>query len=527
MTYDLLIKDGTIVDGTGKPRFRGDIGVSGERIKDVGTPGLIGAEGAKTISAYGRFVAPGFIDITSHADKNWSLFANPIQDYLLTQGVCTILVGNCGTSLAPLPAAPQAVESFKKWLLTPGITVNWLTVSEFLAELAKRPLGVNVGTLIGHGTVRRGLTRGESRPLTEEELPQFAQVIQRGMAEGAFGLSTGLVYSHEAPATPEELSALAKAVAAGDGVYKTHLRHEGFNLAPAVNETVEIVRASRARAVISHLKAIGKRAWPVFGKAIAMIQRASDDGLAFYFDISPYQRTGSFLYLLLPPWARAGGFVEILKRLRDPAVRSTIAAELQHLTIHYERYVVATSVTPNTNGKTIQEIATRTGQTPEDTILELLLANDCRVTIFGKVISGKNLATGIAHPLGMIASNGSGISAELRRTEKLVHPRSSGSATHFLHRFIREHELLSWEEGIRKMTSFPAAVIGFRDRGRIQQKYCADLVIFDPEEIRDCSTYRNPFVHSIGIHHVIVNGKLAVESGQLTGAAAGQVLKKS
>ena len=526
MTFDILVKDGTIIDGTGKPRFQGDIGISDERIKAIGTPNLAGAVGRKTISAFGRFVAPGFIDITSHADKNWALFSNPQQDYLLTQGVTSILVGNCGTSLAPLPAR-QAVESFKKWLLVPGITVNWLAVGEFLAELAKRPLGVNVGTLIGHGTVRRGLTRGESRPLTEEELPQFSQVIERGIREGAFGLSTGLVYSHEAPASPEELSELAKAIAAADGVYKTHLRHEGFNLAPAVNETVEIVRTSKARVVISHLKAIGKQAWPVFGKAIAMIERASDDGLAFYFDIFPYQRTGSFLYLLLPPWARAGGFAEILKRLRDPATRATIVTELQRLTIHYDRYIVATSATPSTNGKTIQEIAARTGETPEDTILELLLANDCRVTIFGKAISGKNLATGISHPLGMIASNGSGISAELRRTEKLVHPRSSGAATHFLHRFIRERGLVSWEEGIRKLTSFPAGVIGFRDRGRIQEKSYADLVIFDPEEVHDGSTYRNPFVHSTGIHHVIVNGKLAIENGQLTGIAAGQVLKKS
>lgn len=524
--FDLLIKDGTIIDGTGKPRFRGDIGIRGERIKAVGNPNLPGAEAKKTISAFGKFVTPGFVDITSHADVNWSLFENPGQDYLLTQGVTTILVGNCGTSLAPL-ASREATESLRKWDHLAEVTINWLTVGEYVAELSKRALGVHIGTLMGHGTIRRGILKGAMRQLTVEELHQFADLLTRGMAEGAFGLSTGLAYSHEAAANHEELTAISRLLAETDGIYKTHLRSESSNLVPAINEAVQIARGSRARVIISHFKAIGRRAWPFFKKTLGMIERANEDGLPFHFDISPYQRTGSFLYLLLPAWAREGGFDPMLERIQNQDTRSRIITELRNQTIHPERYIVATSITPGVNGKTIAEIASRAGQSPEETILELLLANRGRVTVFGNTLSFRNLTLGLAHPLGIIASDGSGVSPALGKSGRLVHPRSTGCFPHFLHKFVRGHQLLSWEEGIHKITSLPAEIVGFKERGRIEKGYHADLVIFDPETIRDRSTYHNPYVHPVGIEAVIVNGELAIENGQLTGTAAGHVLRKA
>lgn len=526
MTYDILIKDGTILDGSGKPRFRGDIGVSNGRIKDIGNPILPGATGAKTISAFGKFVTPGFIDITSHADQNWSLFQNPMQDYLLTQGVTTILVGNCGSSLAPLPSK-ESVDSLRKWTTESGANINWLTLGEFLAELGRHPLGVNVATLVGHGTIRRGITKGETRPLTIEEIQQFVEVLERSLAQGAFGLSTGLLYSHESAATADELIVFARTLANSSAVYKTHLRSEGLNLIPAVNEALQIARSANVTVVASHLKAIGRKAWRSFKDALEIIARAKEGNAKFYFDISPYQRTGSFLYLLLPLWAREGGFSDMLLRIGDPEGRKKIEEGLERLTLHYDRYIVANSVTASVNGKTIAEIAERAGVRPEETVLDLLLANRGRVTVFGKTLASKNIEMGIRHPLGIIASDASGISADLGRTGKLVHPRSSGAFPHFLHKFVREKELVSWEEGIYKISGLPAEAVGFKERGRIEKKYHADIVVFDPEKIRDQSTYHNPFVHSTGVEAVIINGKLAIENGELTGVAAGEVVKKS
>lgn len=526
MIFDILIKDGTIIDGSGQPRFRGDVGIQDGRIQDIGRPALEGAKAAKTITAADKFVAPGFIDITHHADHNWSLFQNPGQDYLLTQGVSTILVGNCGTSYAPLPSR-EAIESLRKWLPSAGININWLTMREFLAELERHELGVNVATLIGHGTIRRGILKNAPRPLTPDELSELIGLMRQGMRDGAFGLSTGLIYSHEASATLEELTALARAVAEADGIYKTHLRHEGTNLAPAVNEAVELRREANVRVIISHFKAIGKRSWPTFPKTLQMIERANEDGANFHFDISPYQRTGSFLYLLLPPWAREGGFGAMLERIQNPETRTRIIAALKGETIVPDRYIVASSAIPGANGKTVLEMAEHANQTPEEAILDLLSASRGKVTIFGKTLSFNNLLAGIAHPLGVIASDGSGVSTELIQSGKLVHPRSTGAFPHFLHRFVKEREVMTWEEGIRKITSLPAEVAGFRERGRIQPQYRADIAVFNPEAIRDRSSYHNPYVHATGIEAVVINGKLAIESGQPTGVAAGQVLRRS
>ncbi len=526
MTYDLLIKDGMIIDGSGKPRFRGDIGISDGRIKDIGTPSLDGAEAGKIVPAAGKVVAPGFIDITSHADKNWSLFNSPEQDYLLTQGITAILVGNCGSSLAPLPSH-EAVDSLKKWSQGGESNINWLTIAELLEELPRHRPGVNIGTLMGHGTIRRGILKGQSRPLNSEELEQVVDQIQKGLTEGAFGLSTGLIYGHEAAATATELAAMAKAAARAGGIYKTHLRHEGANLVPAVNEAVQIGRESGAPVIISHFKAIGRKSWHSFKNAIEIIERAVEDKVKLNFDISPYQRTGSFLYILLPGWTREGGFSEMLKRIENPANRKDIIAELKKLTLHHERYIVATSSTENVNGRTIAEIAERAGTAPEEAILELLLANRGRVVIFGKTLSVKNLHAGLTHPLGIIASDGSGVSQGIINEGKLVHPRSTGAFPHFIQKYVNEKKLVSLEEGVRKVTSLPASAVGFEGRGRIEKKFHADVIVFDPEKIRDHSTYHNPYVHSTGVDAVILNGKVALENGLVAEARSGEVLRKS
>lgn len=523
MTFDILIKDGTILDGSGQPRFRGDVGISSGAIAAVGNPALEGAEAPKVIDAAGKFVSPGFVDITSHADTSGALLLNPHQGYLLTQGVTSILGGNCGASLAPI-ASPEAVGALSKWGFGSAANVNWLTFGKFLDELSKQPLGVNFGTLVGHDTLRRGILRGESRVMTPEELEQFRELLSRSLDEGAFGLSTGLVYGHEAPATAAELTAMSRVLAAKGTIYKTHLRSEGANLLAAVNEAIQISRESGASIIISHLKAIGRKSWPFFGRALEMIGRTAEDGVKVHFDLSPYRRTGSFLYLLLPAWAREGGFNVMLERLRKPEHRSAIIGELKSATLHFDRYIVAS---PQGGGRTIAELAELSTSPPEEVMLNLLAASRGRAIVLGRTVSFPNIVTGIRHPLAVVASDGTGVMAEADRAGVLVHPRSTGCFPHFLHMFVREKEIVSWEEGIHKITSRPAELVGFKGRGRIAPKFAADIVVFDPEQIRDRSTYQNPYVHPIGIEAVIVNGKLAVENGQLTGTAAGEVLKKA
>jgi len=525
MVYDILITDGMVIDGTGNQRFLADIGIKDGLIHEIGVPKLAGADAKVNVSAFGKFVVPGFVDITSHADQNWSLFLNPSQDYLLAQGVTSILVGNCGTSLAPL-ISEESIASLKKWDQTGGSNINWVSTKEFLDELGRHPLGVNVGTLVGHGTIRRGVTHGATRPLTKEETAETTGVLARSLADGAFGLSTGLSFGHEGAASTDELVAIARVVAERGGIYKTHLRDEGADLIPAVNEAIHISREARTPVVISHAKAVGRKAWPSFGNALAMVERAAEAGHAIRFDISPYERTGSFLYVVLPAWAREGGFDAMIQRIKDPLTKPKIISELKNMTIWPERYIVSGAAMLQ-GGHTLAEIARNTGLTTEEAILELLVLNHGKVFVFGKVISSKNVADGIRHPQSIIASNGSGVSQELERSGRIVHPRSTGTFPHFLHRFVRDEKILSWEAAIAKMTSAPADAVGFAGRGYLAPRHRADVAVFDPETIRDRSTYQTPFLHAAGMDTVIVNGVVALRDGRATGAVGGQVLRKS
>ncbi|RJQ37610.1 hypothetical protein C4552_00405 [Candidatus Parcubacteria bacterium] len=526
MRYDILIKDGMIVDGTGKQRFLGDIGIKDGLIHEIGVPSIAGAEAAMIIPAFGKFVVPGFIDITSHADKNWSLFLNPAQDYLLTQGVTSILVGNCGASLAPL-IGQESIANLRKWDQTGQANINWAAVGEFLTELGRRPLGVNVATLVGHGTARRGILKDASRALSKEEADEFADVVDRAMTEGAFGLSLGLVYGHERAASTEELVVLARPVAARGGIIKIHLRNEGADLVPAVNEAVQIARGSGAVTIISHIKAIGRTSWPHFEKAIDIIERAATGGVPIHFDVSPYARTGSFLYLLLPAWAREGGFGPMIERIKDTESRAEIVRELdERVTLHAERYIVAGTATSK-SGQTLAEIARASGVSPAEAILELLVLNRGRVQVFGRTLAVKNMERAVMHADSIIASDGYGVFPELEKIGRLVHPRSTGTFPHFLHRFVRDREALAWEQAIQKITAKPAEAAGFAGRGKLLPRHAADVVVFDPDTFADRSTYKVPFIHPTGIEAVVVNGTLAISEGQLTGLAGGRVVRKA
>lgn len=523
MAYDILIKSGTMIDGTGKPPLLADVGIDGDRISAVGNLG--NAAAAVTINAYGKIVSPGFIDITNHSDTHLTLFKYPQQESLVMQGITTIIGGNCGASLAPL-ASRQALDAIKKWADPSEINVNWATIGEYLQALEGLRLGINFGTLVGYGTLRRGVIGDETRILNLEEREQVKFLLRQGAKEGAFGLSLGLAYGHERISSTEEIIEIAKALRGTGKIIKIHLRSEGMEILASVNEAIRIGRETGIAVEISHLKAIGKKAWPSLSKALKLIARAKASGLDISFDVSPYRSTGSLLYLLIPWWARQGGFHELFRRIDDSVERKKIIQALAAHTLHYDKILITSARTKGIVGHTLAEVAEEGGLSPEEALVETVRANEGRVAIIGRTVSMKNTLLEISDDSAIISSDGLGLSQEAQQLGDLVHPRSFGSFPRFLGHLAPKLNM-SMPEAIRKITSFPAERLGIEARGIITKKNFADLVIFDPRLFQDRATYKNPFRYPAGIEWVIVNGKVTVGQGRVTGERAGRILRKS
>lgn len=522
MAYDIIIKNGTVLPGEGNAVLNADIGVKGDAIAAVGD--ISGGE--HTIDAKGKYVVPGFIDITNHSDTHLGLFKYPALDSLLMQGITTIIGGNCGSSLAPLGSA-DAIDSIRKWVDPAQISINWASVSEYLKEIENLRPGVNYGTLIGYGTLRRGVMGNDPRPLGLEDREKVKHLLREGMKQGAFGLSLGLSYGHERVSTTEEIIEIGKALIETWGVIKIHLRSEGKELIASVNEAIRVSRETNIPVQISHLKVIGKKSWPLMKNALEIIDNAVASGIAINFDVSPYNTTGSLLYLLIPAWAREGGFKDLFLRLDDQWQKEKIITELKTNTLHYDKILVVSAKTPGIAGKTLAEIAESSGLSPEETLLETVRANEGRVTIIGKTVSSKNTALQIKNANSIISSDGSGYGQDEVRTGNLVHPRSFGAFPHFWHKFINDLKMLTPEEAIKKVSSGPAKKMNIDKRGSLVKGNFADIVIFDPALIRDRANYQNPFKYPVGIEHVIVNGKIAVENGRYLDVRAGKVLRRT
>lgn len=519
---DIVIKGGTIIDGSGGAGFIGDVGIDRSRIAEIGGTNI---SGKQVINADGLYITPGFIDITNHSDVTAAIFRSPLLENLALQGITTIIGGNCGTSLAPL-VEPDVIHGIRKWADTSSINVNWLTMAEYLAEVERHKLSLNYGTLIGHGTLRRGITKDAVRSLTLEELSQLKVLLREALKEGALGFSTNLGSAHEHHATTEEIIEIVRVLSVEGGIYKAHLRDEGEDLISSLNEALRIGAETGVSVSISHLKAVGRRAWPLMKLAVGMIERDSQGGHAVSYDISPYLTTGSQLYQLLPPSIREGGFTSMLGRLSDMSLREKIKSEIAGLSLHFDRIRISEADDGLSSGNTIQELALRGGIDPIDMMIELLIVNRGRVSIIGKTLRPKNVEFGIKNKHGFIATNGTAYPVDGEGASR-PHPRSFGTFPHFLHKYARDEKLLSWEEAIAKITSRPAESIGLTDRGTLAKDYFADIVVFDPKTLRDRATYVNPLVPPIGIHEVIVNGEIIVTRGAVTGKRPGKVIKKS
>jgi len=525
--FDLLIKNAIILDGNKTKKYQSNLAILKGKIKRIGK--LKNAKALRIIDATGLYLAPGFVDINNHSDTFLTLFTIPSLESMLQQGITTILGGNCGSSLAPLVEADM-LKSIQKWADISEINLNWLTFKEFLDELEKKEIGLNFASLVGHSTLRRGLLKEEFRALKPSELKIVKGMLEAALEQGAFGLSTGLAYSHAKVASTEEIIELAKTVKKYNGLYASHIRGEAEELLPAVQETIEIGKKTGVSIEISHLKAMGRSFWPNMREAIELVEKASQKGININFDIYPYTMTGSVLYILLPDWAAEGGKEVLLKRLKQPATRARIIKEMQEKKYYeYDKITVAISPIDKTFiGKSISEIAQAQNISVEEAVINMLVASEGRIITFLDTLSKDNVEIGLRHNLSFIASDGSGYNlGYYKKKRELVHPRCFGTFPRFLGRYVRDKGMFSWEEAIHKITGGPAQKLGLKKRGLIKKSYWADLVLFNPQEIIDKADFENPYQYPKGIEYVLVNGEVAVENRVYTNKRAGKVLRKS
>lgn len=524
--YDILIKNPIIIDGAKNSKYKADVAIYAGRIEKIKRD-ISPSKAAKVINAEGLYLTPGFIDLNNHSDTYLTLFTMPGLESLLRQGITTILGGNCGSSLAPLVSA-DALKAIQKWTDTTQINLNWLTFEEFINVLKGVKLGVNFASLVGHSTLRRGLLGDEYREIKSRELKIMADMLKTAMKQGAFGLSTGLVYSHAKVATTKEIIELAKVVKNFDGLYTTHVRGEAEELIPAIEETILIARKTGVNTEISHLKAMGENHWPNMKKAIELIE--AEKKVNINFDIYPYTVTGSVLYILLPDWVAEGGKVQLLKRLKDPAIKAKVIKEMQEKKAYeYDKVIVAMSpISKSFIGRKITEIAKAQETSIEEAIINMLLISQARINVFIDTLSEENVKMGLSNSLGFVASDSAGYDISYAKTKNdLVHPRCFGAFPRFLRKYVEDEHVISWEEAIYKITGGPAQKLGLEDRGLVKKNYWADLVLINSEKIRDKATFENPYQFPEGIEYVFINGEVAVENSLPTGKRTGKVLKRT
>ena len=525
MAYDIVIRTSGLIDGTGRKLVSADIGIEKEKIRAIGDLGKK-PDAKIVIDAVGKYVTPGFIDMTNHSDTRLTIFKYPAQESMVMQGVTTIIGGNCGASLAPL-ASPLAIQTIQKWSDLSDLNVNWASVQEFLNQVEEYKIGPNFGMFVGYGTLKRGVVGDEIRGLKKDEIEKIQYLIEKSLDEGALGLSLGLSYGHERASPTEELIEVARALHRKKGVVKIHLRSEGKDFLSAMNEAIQIGREAGVSVQVSHIKAIGKKSWPLFESALEMVKNANATGISIHFDVSPYRSTGSALYTLIPAWAREGGFRELFARIDGADERKKMAEDLKRYTLHYDSLLITAAKVTDIVGKTISEIAASAGISNEEALLQIVRSNQGRVTITGHTISQRNIEAAVMSDYSFVASDGAGYGQEEIKTGNLVHPRSFGTFPHFLHRFVDDLEKIEIEQAIKKITSGPAEKLGLAKRGALVKGNYADIVVFDPNTLKDRATYKDPFRFPAGIAWVIANGKVLVENGKFLGERQGRVLRKN
>ena len=530
--YDIVFRNARLIDGTGSPWVDGDLAISDGRIAAVGT---VEGSGAVELSVAGQALAPGFIDIHTHSD--FTLPANRDAQSKIRQGVTTEIVGNCGTSAAPRygEGATDVDEGFAYRGVGEVVdTSRWESMADYLSYIEDEDGGVslNVGSLIGHENARIPVLGYEDREPTADELEEMQAIVDEALADGAVGLSTGLIYTPGAFAETDEIVALASIVADHDKLYTTHMRSEGDDLFEALEEAIEIGERAGVAVQISHHKAVGRDNWGKVKYTLERMQRAREqDGLDIQCEQYPYPASSTSLSARLPPWAREGGTEATLERLRDPDTRARIRAALDASSSWPD--ILITKVRTDDpevsemEGQTVAELADRPDEDrdPVDIAIDLLLADRCRTKHIHFCMDEADVEYVMAHELTMVGSDGNSLAPTGPLGEGVPHPRSYGTFPRVLGHYVRDRGVLSLERAVHKMTGQPAARLGLDDRGVLKAGACADVVVFDPDTVAQGGSFLEPAVYPEGIPHVLVNGEFVVRDGEHTGARPGVAIR--
>jgi N-acyl-D-amino-acid deacylase len=522
--FNVVVRGGTLYDGSGGPPRRADVGIVGERIAAVGD--LSDAVASVDVEVAGSVVAPGFINVLSHSE--FELLRDPRGVSELVQGVTTQILGE-GFSMGPFRGPKQ--ESGGEWFAQLGVE-PWSRLGEYLDLLERRGIAQNVGSLVGATNLRIDSVGHENRPATSAELDEMAAILGEELDDGALGLGSALIYPPASFASPDELLALSRVVAHRGGAYFSHVRGEGAHLLESIAELVDIGRESGVRAEIYHLKASGEQNWPLMVRAIALVESARESGVAITADMYPYTASSTGLWTLIPSRFFEGGPAALFARLDDGTSRAEIVEDLRR-SGDWDRRAANTTVIglsapelASLAGMTLGRVAESLGTDPAGAVVDLVRQERTRVPAIFATMSEDNVLLGLARPWVSIGSDGRAMAPVPPWTDTPVHPRNYGAFARFLGRYVRDRRVVSLAEAVRKMTSLPADTLGLDRRGVIAAGYFADLVVFDPETITDTATYHDPHRLAAGVEWVLVNGHVVVRHGEPTGALPGRALRR-
>lgn len=528
--YDVVLRHGTIYDGSGGAPFVGDIALKGDRIAAVGD---VGADRGKIeVEIRGLAVAPGFINMLSN---NVALLHDGRSQSNLRQGVTLEVLGE-GTSMGPMTEAMKIEAKALQGDIT--FDYSWTTLGEFLVQLERRGVSCNVASFVGATTVRLHELGHENRDPTPEELMRMQALVRQAMEEGAVGVSSALAYEPGLYARTEELIALARAAAPYGGRYQSHARSQGSRLVEAVDEVIAIARAAEIPAGIYHLKAAGRANWPKLDEVIRRIEAARAAGLAISADMYTYTAASTGLDAMMPPWVREGGYQAWANRLRDPAVRERVRREINLPSTTWENLYldagspekIILSVFKNPalkplTGKSLAEVARLRGTTPGEAAMDLVIEDGSAVTALYFLMSDDDVRRLVALPWMAFDSDESSQAPEGAFLRSKPHPRAYGTFARVLGKYVRDEKVVSLAEAVRRLSLFPAQNLNLRERGALRPGWFADVVVFDPEKIQDHATYDRPHQYATGMRHVFVNGVAVLRDGEHTGAKPGRFVR--
>jgi N-acyl-D-amino-acid deacylase len=531
VSYDIILRNGTIYDGSGGAPFTGDVAFEGDTIAGLGDVGKAAA--AVEIDVTGLAVAPGFVNMMSWANE--SLIEDGLSQSDIRQGVTLEVMGE-GSSMGPLNDAMKARMIQQQGDIR--FDIEWTSLAGYLEHLERRGISPNVASFIGAATPRKYVMGEDDRPPTTAELHQMQELVREAMKEGALGVASSLIYPPGSFADTAELIALSKVAAEYDGIYISHMRDEGANMLEAVEELITIAREAGIRAEIYHLKSSGQANWPLFDRAVEMVERARAEGLQITADIYTYPAGSTGLNAAIPPWVQEGGFEASVERMKDPALRQRIANEMIENSGEWENMYLGAGTPDNIllvgfkneslkplTGKTLAEIAEIRGTDPRYTAMDLIVEDNSRVGTVYFTQSEDVVRKAAGLPWVSFNSDAASVAPEGVFLKSNPHPRAYGSFARVLAKYVREEQVITLEEAIRKLAALPSQNLKIDRRGELKKGFFADVVVFDPETIQDHATFVKPHQYATGMHHVFVNGQQVIRDGEHTGATPGRVVR--